>query len=144
MWEIQKSDGLITAKKLMVWLNAKTNRRYPYKESFWTFLEALMYLIGFLGVFSVVYFKFNKIILSPRLWLVGVYVIFFISIAGVIFNILNNTPWTGRESDGKEKFAAPSSRSQYIKEGLVMSGSILLISILLILFTLIPKFTSNS
>ena len=144
LWEIQPSDGLITAKKLMPWVNQKTDRNIPYVESIYTFLEALMYLVVTVGVLLYVYFQFKSFVLNPMLWMVVIFFAFFISYAGCVFNVLNNVPWSGRDEKGKETYIAKGSRTQYQSEGLLMSGSLMAVAFFWILFTKIPSWISNS
>lgn len=123
LWEIQKSDGLVTAKKLMPWVNQKTDRNIPYVESLWTFLEALWYTgLLIIGV-VMLYVKAKHVLLNPFVWTVGVFIVIFISYAGFVFDVLNNVPWSGQDDKGRETLIASGSRTQYVAEGILMSGS---------------------
>lgn len=156
LWEIQKSDGLITAKKLMPWVNQKTDRHIPYVESIWTFLHALFYLLAVLGVALTLYTQMKEVVLNPILWFCLVIMVIFVAYAGLVFDILNDVPWSGRDKEGNEIFIAQSSRSQYVSEGLLMSGSskhnfskisdfflVITTGLLFVAFTLVPKYIDN-
>jgi hypothetical protein len=95
LWEIQNSDGLITAKKLMPWVNQKTDRNVEYIESIWTFLSALWYTGLLIAGVLTLYIKAKDFILNPFVWTVLVFFVLFISYAGFVFDILNNVPWSG-------------------------------------------------
>lgn len=122
LWEIQPNDGVITAKKLVVWLADKTKVKISYQESIWTFLESMVYLLIVIAVAYTIYTRLNWFVLHPILWLTIFFAGYYISCAGIVFCILNNARWVG-EKDGKPEYIDPSSRSQFISEGLLMSGS---------------------
>ena len=122
LWEIQPSDGLITAKKLVLWLADKTQTNVEYKESLITFLESLVYFLIFAGVVAVVYIKANIIILNPIFWMAIFFIGYYVSCAGLVYCILNHARWVG-EKDGQPEYIDPGSRSQFVSEGLMMSGA---------------------
>lgn len=149
LWEIQPSDGLITAKKLVVWLSDKTKVGIAYQESIWTFLESMLYFIALVAVIYLIYVKLNWLLLHPLLWLLVFFFGYYISCAGIVYCILNNAPWVGQK-DGKPEYIDPSGRSQFISEGLLMSGSsslisnlVLGVSALWIVFLKVPQKIEN-
>lgn len=122
LWEIQPNDGVITAKKLVIWMAEKTKVKVTYQESIWTFLESMLYLLVLIGIIYLIYTRLNWVVLHPLLWLFIFFGGYYISCAGIVYCILNNSRWVG-EKDGKPEYIDPSSRSQFISEGLLMSGS---------------------
>jgi hypothetical protein len=122
LWEIQPSDGLITAKKLVVWLADKTGVKVTYQESIYTFLESMVYFVIFVAILWIAYVQLAKLLMHPLFWLVIFFVGYYISCAGLVYCILNNARWVG-EKDGQPEYVDPASRGQFISEGLMMSGS---------------------
>jgi hypothetical protein len=122
LWEIQASDGIITAKKLVLWLSDKTGIKVEYQESLYTFAESVVYFLVFVALLWFIYTKFRRFLLNPGTWM-GVFMIgYYVSCAGIVFCILNNVRWYG-EKNGEVEYVDPSSRSQFISEGLMMSAS---------------------
>lgn len=50
-------------------------------------------------------------------------IIYFVSIAGLIWNELNNAKWAGVDKEGAVSYIFPSSRGQYKSEGIFMASS---------------------
>lgn len=143
LWEIQPSDGLITAKKLVVWLADKTETNLQYQESFLTFLESMVYFTIFAIVLFLVYTKLNKFIMHPIFWLTIFFAGYYIACAGLVYCILNNARWVG-EKDGQPEYVDPSPRSQFVSEGLMMSGAISGVGLLWIVFLKLGDYIKNS
>ena len=120
LWEIQPSDGLITAKKLVVWLADKTGVKVAYQESIITFLESMLYFIVLVVIVWNIYTRLNYFILHPFFWLFMFYAGYYVSCAGLVYCILNQARWVG-EKDGQPEYVDPGSRSQFISEGLMLS-----------------------
>lgn len=150
LWEIQPSDGIITAKKLVLWLAEKTQTKVVYRESLWTFLESMVYFIIFVGVVGLIYIKQQKYIFHPLLWLVVYFIGYYVACAGIVYCILNNARWVG-EKDGQPEYVDPSSRSQFVSEGLIMSTasrlgsltSVCGVGLLWVMFTKIGTWVQN-
>jgi hypothetical protein len=122
LWEIQASDGIITAKKLVLWLSDKTGIKVEYQESLYTFAESVVYFLAFVGILWFIYSRFRVFLLAPGTWM-GVFMVgYYVSCAGIVYCILNNVRWYG-EKNGEVEYVDPSSRSQFISEGLMMSAS---------------------
>lgn len=94
LWQISGNDGHITSSKILEWVNSKSGRGVEYKES-------VLRLVGVLGVVGVVVYyllqlwlKWSTLFNSPRLWLVASVVVYVVCMAGVVSNIIHNTPFT--------------------------------------------------
>lgn len=123
LWEIRPEEGLMTPFKLITWMNKKTGRNIEYQESMWTFFYSLTIFGAVVGTFYYLVTKFKHVIFKPIFQQSGIQVVFFISIAGIVWNELNNAKWSGVDKNGDASYIFPNSRSQYIAEGLFMSSS---------------------
>jgi oligosaccharyltransferase complex subunit gamma len=63
--------------------------------------------------------------------------------AGVVYNILHNVPWTTVGKDGQTEFFSSGNRQQLGAEGLIMSFTISMVGIIMIIYHHIPKFFDN-
>ena len=85
----------------------------------------ILYFLVFLFILILgftLFTKFKQIFLSPYLWLIGSFVIYIVCIGGVVYNIINGTPFAKFNRDGSIKeFIHSRQRSQYVGEGLLMS-----------------------
>jgi len=64
--------------------------------------------------------------------------------AGVVYNIIHNVPFTNIDRSGNFEWYHSGSRSQFGLEGYIMSGSILFGGLLMIAYQFLPKFTKGT
>jgi len=107
----------------------------------------LFVLFAFLAAIGAVllklFFKFRKFFINQTLWFVGSCVIYFICMAGVVYNIIHNVPFTNIDRSGNFEWYHSGSRSQFGLEGYIMSGSIVLGGLLLISYQFLPRLTKG-
>lgn len=129
LWEIRPEEGLMTTYKMLMWINKKTNLDIEYQEPLWTFFYSLAIFLGVMGVFYILLTKYRHILFKPLVMNIVCQIIYFISIAGFVWNVLNNAKWSGVDKDGNTSYIYPNSRAQYQSEGIFMSSSICLVGL---------------
>mmetsp|Transcript_15909 Transcript_15909/g.27263 ORF Transcript_15909/g.27263 Transcript_15909/m.27263 type:complete len:141 (-) Transcript_15909:17-439(-) len=59
---------------------------------------------------------------NPAITFVVAMVVFFLSMAGLVYNLIRTPPWTGfNRQTGAPEYIMASSRSQYVAEGLIVA-----------------------
>jgi len=147
LWEIQPTDGVMTASKLVPWVNSKVDRNIPYQESIWLFLQVFLTSVALLAIGVSLYSKFTSFFLNRYFWTFGVYAILYVGMCGAVYCVLNGSQWSGKNDKGQEIFIAQGSRTQYISEGLIIAfgrnsirlALVLVQSLIWIAFTLLHK-----
>lgn len=136
---------MITARKLLPWINSRTKRAIKFKESIYTFLYVFAVMTVALGALLLVYTYFKWIVLHPLLWVIVFYFIEFVSLSGTMYCTLNGCQWAGKDRDtGEILYINKKTRHQYVSEGLLMATAMLSVSLLLILFISLPKLRLNA
>lgn len=135
LWEIRPEEGLMTTYKMLMWMNKKSELDVKYQEPMWTFFYSLTIFFIVIGIFWFLLTNYRHILFKPVVMMSVCQIIYFISIAGLIWNELNNAKWAGVDKEGNASYIYPSSRGQYKSEGIFMASSICLVGVLLIAFT---------
>jgi len=138
---ITGTNGHVTSSKLLEQVNKKVGRNVEYKEP----IANLIILFAILGTVAAIglqlFFKFKKFFVNNVLWFVGSIIIYFICMAGVVYNIIHNVPFTNIDRSGNFEWYHSGSRSQFGLEGYIMSGSIVVGGLLIIGYQFLPRFT---
>ncbi len=144
LWEISTKDKL-TSKKLLNYVNEKTGRNVEYKESILNLFLVMIVLCAFLAAGVFAFLKFRPFFLSPKLWMVGSMLVYFICMSGFVYNMIQDRPLPlvniGR--NGNLEWIIQEGRSQYRLEGYIVSGTISFVGILFIILLKIPKLTES-
>lgn len=119
--EYHKYDS-VYAHKILEFVNAKSGRKIELRKNPLMFILYFLVFIFILILGFTLFTKFNKVFLSPHLWLIGSFVIYIVCIGGFVYNIINGTPFAKFDRNGNIKeFINTRQRSQYVGEGLLMS-----------------------
>lgn len=137
-WQIQYSDGIITASKIANYIGAKTGDIIPYQEPISTFIYSMLIIIMVLAVLAVIYQKMFWLLNDTRLWIFIFFAGYFISSSAYVWTVLHKAPWTGIKDD-KTEYIHPSSVHQHKGEGFMMGGLICGIPIIAYTFIQISK-----
>lgn len=112
----------VYALKMVEFTNAKSQRKIDLRKDPIEFLGYFIGFVLFLFVCFFMYKHFQYLLLSPKLWLFGSFMVYIICIGGIVYNILHGTPFAKFDRDGSiVEFVHTGQRSQYIGEGLMMS-----------------------
>jgi hypothetical protein len=118
----ERSDK-IYALKMMEFANAKSQRKFPLKKNPIEFLVYFLLFVGSIFCGFSIYNNFKPILLSPILWVIGSMLIIIICMGGIVYNVLNGTPFAKFDRDGNiVQFINTEQRSQYAGEGVLMSS----------------------
>jgi hypothetical protein len=66
---------------------------------------------------------------NPMLAFVVAMGVFFLSMSGLVFNLIRTPPWAGAKADGSTDYIQGGSRSQYVVEGFIIAGLMLVIAV---------------
>jgi len=61
-------------------------------------------LLGVGGFLIGVYFAFRRFFLDPRVWFFGSIIIYVVTSAGVVYNMIHNIPWTTTGKNGETEW----------------------------------------
>jgi len=134
LWQITGTNGHVTSSKLLEHINKKVGRNIEYKESILNLLTVFVILGGIAFVFIKLFLKFRQFFINRHLWFIGSCVVYFICMAGVVYNIIHNVPFTNIDRSGNFEWYHSGSRSQFGLEGYIMSGSIVIGGLLIVAY----------
>lgn len=129
-----------SAHKIIEFVNAKSKRPTELKKNpvmfFFYFLIFLTIL--YIGVYLYKNFKF--LLLSPYLWILGSLIVYLVCIGGIVYNIIHGTPFAKFDKGGNiVEFIHTGQRSQYVGEGLLLSGLFILTGTLMFALTCVNR-----
>jgi oligosaccharyltransferase complex subunit gamma len=109
-WLISSTDGHVTSHKLLEFINKRTGRQIEYKPEFDEALNIVGLLIGIIAgtLFLLKFFKF--FFLNTFIWFIGSCVVYVICIAGLVYNIIHNVPFTSVDKQGKVEWKTDANR----------------------------------
>ncbi len=87
-WRVTRSNIVIDAKKVLEWVNKRRGDGVQLISSFFGLLKLLVTIFIIATSSLYIYFRYPKLILNERLWLLGAIVVFVLSVSGV-FAVLN-------------------------------------------------------
>lgn len=129
-----------SAHKIIEFVNAKSKRSIELKKN------PILFSFYFLVFLSILYFgaylykNFKFVLLSPYLWVFGSLAIFIVCIGGIVYNIIHGAPFAKFDKMGNiVEFIHTGQRSQYVGEGLLLSGLFVLIGTLMFLMTCVNR-----
>eukprot|EP00331_Platyophrya_macrostoma_P012595 CAMPEP_0176430626 /NCGR_PEP_ID=MMETSP0127-20121128/14357_1 /TAXON_ID=938130 /ORGANISM="Platyophrya macrostoma, Strain WH" /LENGTH=287 /DNA_ID=CAMNT_0017812535 /DNA_START=212 /DNA_END=1075 /DNA_ORIENTATION=- len=139
LWQVMPSDGHVTATKILDYINQKAERNVVYRESIFGLLLVIAVLSSILAAGIMLFLKFRPFFLNPVVWTLGSYVIYYVCMSGVVFNIIHDTPYSGGQD-----WYAKDGHSQYAFEGYLMSGAILISGLLMLFVHFVGKVSDGS
>ncbi|OMJ73840.1 hypothetical protein SteCoe_27390 [Stentor coeruleus] len=121
LWEYGNGREIIS-QKILDFINKNTERDVKIQKSLIETLLPLAIVFTILSlIFALVYFIKNNLN-NPKLWWFGCSIIYFICMAGVVYDIIHSSTLIGVDPEtGEDEFIAAGPRSQYVLEGFAMS-----------------------
>ena len=109
----------IYALKMMEFVNAKSQRQILLKKNPIIFIYYFLLFVALI----IVALNNKETLLSPQFWLSGSLLITVVCVSGIVYNILRGTPFAKYDKNGAiVELIRPGRKSQYIGEGIAMSG----------------------
>ena len=139
----ERSD-LIFEHKMLEFINAKSGRKVEVKKNPIIFLFYFILFVFILAGGFYIFNTFRPFFLSPYLWLAGSLLVYIICIGGIVYNIINGTPFAKFDRNGSiVELIHTGQRAQYAGEGILLSSMFVLGGLIMVAFTLINKLKSN-
>lgn len=101
-WAISYSDGDVTTHKMLDFVNQRTSYEVLYKPPLKTMLLMFFGFIAIMAFGVIVYTKLKHIWTNWVVWLVGVLLIYFTCVSGVVYDIIHDVPFVGRNRETGE------------------------------------------
>lgn len=98
-WAISYSDGDVTTHKMLDFVNQRTNHNVFYKP---TLKTMLLMFFGFITVMLAgigIYVKLKFLWTHWVVWFVGVLLIYITCVSGVVYDIIHDVPFVGRDRE---------------------------------------------
>jgi oligosaccharyltransferase complex subunit gamma len=143
LWEISPSVE-IHAYKVIEFINGRSQRSVELKTSVLDAVLSLTYLLSLIGIVGFAVFKLRTLLMIPVVWFAGGILIYFICMAGVVYDIIHGVPWVGSTSKGEAEYINSGQRSQYGLEGFLMSFMISTAGVALVGVNLAAKMGSTT
>lgn len=131
-----------TIESVFSFVNERTGRKVKLLHSFVDIIVPWLVTIGGVAVAALVVGTIAYFFFNPLLWWVCGMIIYFFCNAGMVYNVIHGTPFTGFNEEGKVVLIASGPRNQYVLEGLVMSFLICGAGCSLITLNIISKLKS--
>jgi oligosaccharyltransferase complex subunit gamma len=96
-WAISYSDGHVTTHKMLEFINKRTDRDVIYKPPLTTMLATFFGFISVAAVGVLIYVKLKFIWTNWIVWLVGSLLIYVTCVSGVVYDIIHDVPFVGRD-----------------------------------------------
>ena len=120
LWEISPNVE-IHAYKVIEFINTRSQRSVELKTSAVEAVMSLFYMLVLLGIVGYAVYALRTLLLIPYVWFAGGILVYFICMAGVVYDIIHGVPWVGSNSKGEAEYINGGQRSQYGLEGFLMS-----------------------
>lgn len=101
-WAISYSDGDVTTHKMLDFANQRTGYNIYYKPTLKTMIFMFFGFIGIMGLGVLVYTKLRWLWTHWLVWFVGVLLIYITCVSGVVYDIIHDVPFVGRDKDTGE------------------------------------------
>jgi hypothetical protein len=123
--DIDSAEALVAnvAKKLQVPTFAVQRPILPY---------IIRTVAAALGIFVFVKYVFPVWYKNPFNPMLAFFVamgVFFLSMAGLVFNLIRSPPYSGAKKNGEIEYIMGGSRSQYVVEGIIIASLMLIIAV---------------
>jgi len=143
-WAITHTDGHVTSHKLLEYINPRTKRNVEFKVALLNVLSGLSILLSLAIGGFLIFRKFKPFFLNTTLWFIGSLIIYSVCMAGLVYNILHDIPFTVTDKNGNTEWISSQNRMQLGAEGFIMSIAISLSGVVMILWHKFVKFSHNS
>lgn len=101
-WAISYSDGDVTTHKMLDFVNQRTGHNVFYKPTFKTMIFMFFGFITVMTVGVLVYTKLRWLWTHWIVWFVGVIAIYITCVSGVVYDIIHDVPFVGRDKNTGE------------------------------------------
>ena len=101
-WAITYSDGDVTTHKMLDFVNKRTGQNILYKPTFKTMVTMFFGFISVTAAGAFIYLNMRSVWTHWLVWFIGVIVIFITCVSGVVYDIIHNVPFVGRDKDTGE------------------------------------------
>lgn len=144
-WAISYSDGDVTTHKMLDFVNQRTGHQVFYKPTLKTMCVMFFGFIAVMGLGVIVYTKLKFLWTHWLVWFIGVLLIYITCVSGVVYDIIHDVPFVGRDREtGEAVIFTNGTREQYGAEGLIVSITISLIGLLFISIAIVSEKVKNS
>lgn len=101
-WAISYSDGDVTTHKMLDFVNQRTGHNVFYKPTFKTMIIMFFGFIGVMGTITIIYTKLRWLWTHWVVWFLWVIAIYITCVSGVVYDIIHDVPFVGRDRDTGE------------------------------------------
>lgn len=101
-WAISYSDGDVTTHKMLDFVNQRTGHNVFYKPTFKTMLFMFFGFIFVMATGVLIYTKLRWLWTHWLVWFLGVLAIYITCVSGVVYDIIHNVPFVGRDKNTGE------------------------------------------
>jgi oligosaccharyltransferase complex subunit gamma len=118
MWQISYTDGHVTVHKFLEFINKRLQKnvnqfffskkklfnffikKVEYQEPFSSILKIFALIISFCFLIYLLFKYCRSFILNTKLWFAGSIFIYVVCMAGIVYNIIHDIPFTTRDKNG--------------------------------------------
>ena len=143
LWEISPNVE-IHAYKVIEFINTRSQRSIELKTSVFDAVLSLVYMLALLGIVGYAVYALRTLLLIPYVWFAGGILVYFICMAGVVYDIIHGVPWVGSNAKGEAEYINSGQRSQYGLEGFLMSFMISTAGVALVGVNLAAKIQNST
>lgn len=101
-WAISYSDGDVTTHKMLDFVNQRTGHQVFYKPTLKTMCVMFFGFIAVMGLGVIVYTKLKFLWTHWLVWFIGVLLIYITCVSGVVYDIIHDVPFVGRDRETGE------------------------------------------
>eukprot|EP01017_Pseudomicrothorax_dubius_P045419 TRINITY_DN7851_c0_g1_i1.p1 TRINITY_DN7851_c0_g1~~TRINITY_DN7851_c0_g1_i1.p1 ORF type:complete len:242 (+),score=36.82 TRINITY_DN7851_c0_g1_i1:489-1214(+) len=131
-WFITSSDGVVTSKKILDFVNAKTGRSILYRESIFNIMLVFSFLAIILSALLLLLKICKPLFAKTITWFIGAQIFFAICVSGAVSLLLNGFEPFRHRDDGSIEYISNQGDYQYAIESPIVAGLVTLIGVLLI------------
>ena len=142
LWEFNMGTEVFT-QKILDFINGRTFKSVEIKVSTFEAIASLIYSLALIGTLCSVGYFLRRLLLIPYVWFGGSLLVYFICMAGVVYDIIHGVPWVGSNDKGEPEFINSGQRSQYGLEGFLMSFIICIGGLALVLISAAAKLNNH-
>ena len=118
---------------MLEFVNKRTDKDILYKPPLTTMISTFFGFISIAAIGVLMYIKLKFIWTNWIVWFVGSLLIYITCVSGVVYDIIHDVPFVGRDKNtGEVMIFSDGKREQYAAEGLLVSLMISFIGILFV------------
>lgn len=124
---------------MLDFINKRTSYDVIYKPPLKTMFIMFFGFIGIMALGVIIYTRMKHIWNNWVVWFLGVITIYVVCVSGVVYDIIHDVPFVGRNQQGEAEIFTSGTREQYGAEGVVISLTIMSIGLLFVSIPLVSK-----